>query len=276
MARFIAVWTLGCVLAAAGPLAADEAALEQSYGNGVHAYFSGDHSSALSQFNEAIDGGFKDARAYFFRGLTQMRMGKDKEAQADFQTAATLESADPDRSSTISKSLQRVQGQTRLKIEQYRNRARMAALQEQRAKDNSRFGKARAEERKAVEKHADDAAKSKDADLFDDAKKPMEDVVPEEKADPKPAEKADDAAEGKPDEAKSAEKPAEKADTKPKEEAVDDPFKDDPDMKKEDAKPAEKADDAAAEKKTEEKPAEKADEAPADKTDEKAAEKADE
>ena len=65
-----------------GRTVAQDSALNEVYGAGVHAYFDGHHPHAISALTAAIDGGMKDARAYYFRGLAQARMG-DLRAAAD-------------------------------------------------------------------------------------------------------------------------------------------------------------------------------------------------
>ena len=95
-----------------------------AYGNGVHLYFSGRHQEAINAFNTAIGENSQDARAYFFRGLAQMGSGNSAAADADFQQGAYVEaSGRKGRSKYVSRSLERVQGGMRMKIEDARKNA---------------------------------------------------------------------------------------------------------------------------------------------------------
>jgi tetratricopeptide (TPR) repeat protein len=113
---------------------ADDPALDDAYGRGVHAYFTGDASGAIIYLTAAIKAGSRDARVYYFRGLAYLNMGDQFSAQDDFRTGANLETTELDRFYDIGKSLERVQGSARLALERYRSSARIAAarLREQR------------------------------------------------------------------------------------------------------------------------------------------------
>src|SRR5688572_4747981 len=184
--------------AATSAATAQQPALDQIYGNGVHAFFAGDHGQAIDQLSAAIDGGMRDARAYYFRGLAQSRVGHGVQAEDDFAQGAALESAEPEVTPMVSRALQRVQGQTRLKIESHRTRARFAALQQQRARDQARYGRERTEERRTLTKQAEKAATAEEG-LFDEKTAPPEGkkAEPVEALEEAPAEKK---AEAKPDE----------------------------------------------------------------------------
>src|SRR5262245_15399270 len=88
--------------------------LVQMFGSGVHSFFDGDYQSAVSDLTSAIDAGSTDPRAFYFRGLAAMRMGKQTEAQADFDRGADLEAKAFDRFYPVSRSLERVQGIDRI------------------------------------------------------------------------------------------------------------------------------------------------------------------
>jgi hypothetical protein len=175
------VGILAVLASSCGAAVAQQAALDQIYGNGVHAYFAGDHTAATDQLTAAIDGGMKDARAYYFRGLAQARMGHGVQADDDFAQGAALEAAEPDLTPMVSRALQRIQGHTRLKLESYRTKARFAALQQQRARDQARYGKERADERRSLSKQAEKAAPA-DEGLFDEKAAPADEKKAEEKA----------------------------------------------------------------------------------------------
>src|SRR5262245_50950232 len=90
--------------------AADDALLGQIYGTGVHAFNQGDYTGAYNSLTSAINGGTSDPRAYYFRGLTYLKLGRGDEAKADFAKGAELEVADSVNEFPVNRSLERVQG----------------------------------------------------------------------------------------------------------------------------------------------------------------------
>ncbi len=118
MYRRLALLAGGLVLLAVLPLSAQEALLSQMYGSGIHAYFSSDYQGAYDHFTAAVDGGSKDPRCYYFRGLTYLRLGRPEEAEMDFQKGADLEAEDVTRFYNVSRALERIQGRQRMMIEQ--------------------------------------------------------------------------------------------------------------------------------------------------------------
>ncbi len=119
---------LGC-FATAGM--AQDPILNELYGSGVHEYFGGGYQKAIADLSEAIDGGSKDPRVYYFRALAWWRLGEMPKAQADLATGAKMESADINGFYPVSKSLERVQGAGRLLLERYRVQARAEAYRRQ-------------------------------------------------------------------------------------------------------------------------------------------------
>jgi type II secretory pathway pseudopilin PulG len=102
--------------------------LEQLYGSGVHAFYSGHSDQAQEIFDEVINAGSQDPRVHYFRGLAQIQSqsGMIEAGMADFEQAAQLEVTSR-TSANVSKALQRIQGPTRIAIEKARARARLAA-----------------------------------------------------------------------------------------------------------------------------------------------------
>jgi hypothetical protein len=134
------VWSTGA--------SAQEAGLTDLYGNGVHAFFSGNNTLALQHLNEAIDAGTRDPRAFYFRGLIHLRENKIDEADADFASGADLETGDAAGLFNVDFSLQRIQGRTRMMIERHRLAARTAllrALAEERVQYRQQIDAARPE-----------------------------------------------------------------------------------------------------------------------------------
>jgi hypothetical protein len=158
MSPRIILFVFAVALTGHGRTVAQDSPLNEVYGAGVHAFYDGHHSEAIDALTAAIDGGMKDARAYYFRGLAQAGMGDLEAAKADFELGATLEAADPAMSTVVSRSLQRIQGQVRLCLEVHRTKARLAALSERRARDEALYGREQAEERRTLTKQADKAA----------------------------------------------------------------------------------------------------------------------
>jgi hypothetical protein len=154
MFRSIGLLVGGLVSLAASSLAAQDAVLGQSYGSGVHAYFSGDAMGAYEKLTAAIDGGSKDPRAFYFRGLAYLKLGRGPEAAMDFRKAAELESQDVNRSYNVGKALERVQGSARQELENYRVAARMAALEEAERMRKARYESLRREEERVLREQA--------------------------------------------------------------------------------------------------------------------------
>ncbi len=116
----------------------DDLSLTRTFGAGVHAYFSGDLERSYDEFTAAIEAGSEDPRARYFRGLAALRLGRLDEAEADFSAGADLE-ARALGGWPVSRSLERIQGHDRLRLERHRVRARVAALQLDRAAAAERY-----------------------------------------------------------------------------------------------------------------------------------------
>lgn len=112
--------------------------LAAAYGDGVHAYFAGDYERAYEDLTQAIEAGTTDPRAFYFRGLAALRQGRTDEAEADFTVGADRESAGLG-AWPVGRSLERIQGADRLRLERHRIRARVALLQRQREAEQRRY-----------------------------------------------------------------------------------------------------------------------------------------
>jgi tetratricopeptide (TPR) repeat protein len=135
----VAGLTLGGVAARADEIATiDSLPLAAAYGGGVHAYFAGDYARSHDDLSSAIQGGIDDPRAWYFRGLAALRLGRIDEAEADFTEGAERESRAAGMW-PVSRSLERVQGPERLQLERHRIRARVAALQRDREAVKRRY-----------------------------------------------------------------------------------------------------------------------------------------
>jgi tetratricopeptide (TPR) repeat protein len=234
-------------------LYAQDAVLGQQYGNGVHAYFSGDSKDAYDRLTAAIEGGSKDPRAFYFRGLAYLKLGRPEEAVADFRKGAELESKDVNRFYNVGKALERVQGQARQELETYRVNARMTALEETEKLRKARYEAIQREEERVLREQAI-AAPEKPVDAgeaaktADEAKNPFAPEAESPKDVDKPAATPEKAA---PKKSTAAEKKSTPPAAKPAEKPIDgaDPFDPAPEAEKPAAKkPAGKAP-APAEKK---------------------------
>jgi hypothetical protein len=143
MLRHVPHFAWGIVLLFATPVLAQNSALGELYGHGVHAFNSGQYREAHTLLTRAIDSGSEDPRCYYFRGLSYIKLGRDPEAKQDFATGAELEMADSDRFYNVSKSLERIQGRARTLLEQYRSDARLRNFQAREQKRIDRYERIR-------------------------------------------------------------------------------------------------------------------------------------
>ena len=188
MVRTIFLLVAGCFLAFCAPLTAQDAVLGQIYGNGVHAYFAEDYLRAHQLFTEAIDGHSQDPRCYYFRGLALLKLGRPQDADLDFQQGARLESSsDRARAYNVARSLERVQGSDRSRLEQCRMQARVTVLQKSENERRLRYQESAKEQRDFLMRESD-AAPAKAVEPTSEGAKPAE--VPGEVVKPGTAEPA--------------------------------------------------------------------------------------
>src|SRR5262245_27374973 len=137
MARILTSITALLALSAANCLAQD-AMLEDLYGRGVHAFFTGNIRAAFDTLNASIQSGSRDPRAFYYRGLVLNRLGRPDEAAADFQKGAELEMLGGEPY-PVGKSLERIQGPERILLEAHRRNARLAIHNTQAAQERVRY-----------------------------------------------------------------------------------------------------------------------------------------
>ncbi|MHC4401537.1 MAG: tetratricopeptide repeat protein, partial [Planctomycetota bacterium] len=147
----------GLTLLGVSTVCAQHAVLDQMYGNGVHAYFSQDYQQAHNDLTDAIEHGSVDPRCYYYRGLCYLKTGRDVEAGTDFQQAAQLEAQDINRFYNVGRALERIQGRTRLKVEQYRAKGRADAMRREEQRRMQRYGEIREAEQRVLETQAKEA-----------------------------------------------------------------------------------------------------------------------
>ena len=278
MYRTIALLLGGLILLSTNTLDAQNAVLSETYGSGVHAYFSRDYDQAFTHFNAAVEQGSQDPRCFYFRGLANLQLGRPDEARQDFQSGAQYEATDTNNFYNVGRSLERIQGKRRLIVEKFRASARQAALERANVERKARYEEFRQEQSRVlreqaeaapaepVEPPAPPAAEGEDVFGAEPVEEPAEEPVekpaemPAEEAAEEPAgeaakEPAEEAAEEPAEEA--AEEPAEEAAEEPAEKAdKEDPFADEePAGKDKEAKPVEEEDAELPLPDEEEKPA---------------------
>jgi tetratricopeptide (TPR) repeat protein len=126
------VGLLALGFAAASPARAEvnEKILTEVYHQGLKSFYAGRYAEANETLSQAIDGGTKDPRPYYIRGIANLRLGRTANAQADFQAGAAIEGHDFDLFYNVSKALERIQGNERKMLESYRAAGRKNALAE--------------------------------------------------------------------------------------------------------------------------------------------------
>ncbi|QDV61619.1 tetratricopeptide repeat protein [Crateriforma conspicua] len=139
---YAAAALLACCLTTA-PAQGQLSVLNTIYGQGVHAYNSHQYDQAYQLFSQAITHGYQDPRAYYFRGFAADAMGRQYEAEADWQAGAELE-ARGKVNGDIGRSLSRIQGSARLKLEEIRREARVQQLMLGQARSNQRMNEIQA------------------------------------------------------------------------------------------------------------------------------------
>ena len=97
-----------------------------------------------------IEAGSRDPRVFYFRGLTDLKLGHEPEAKQDFLTGAQSESKDVNKFYNVSRALERVQGSERVELENYRVEARMVALEEAERLRKARYEAIQREESRVV------------------------------------------------------------------------------------------------------------------------------
>ncbi|MGV3483683.1 MAG: hypothetical protein ACO1RT_04625 [Planctomycetaceae bacterium] len=144
----VALFGLAFVALIASSANAQNAVLAEMYGRGVHAYYSGDYATAYDFLTKAIDGGINDPRAYYFRGLTAVATGREADAESDYRAGAKLEAAGAFAS--VGPSLTRIQGSSRMTIENIRQQARLEYQKSAAGRARARYGEMQAAEQRVL------------------------------------------------------------------------------------------------------------------------------
>ncbi len=135
-----AVALAGPVIAGLDARAAEtRTGVSASYGAGVHSYYAGSYQQADAVLSRVIESGGRDPRAYYFRAMTRLRLGRQPEAVADMKVGAALEAMNPGLQLSVSQALQRVQGYDRQTLEKHRRAARVALASERSRRSRARY-----------------------------------------------------------------------------------------------------------------------------------------
>lgn len=139
MKKFLLAALIAGSVATATSASAQTPILLETYGRGVHAYFSHQNARAQQLLTEAIAGGLEDPRAYYFRGIAAAEAGNQFQAEADWSIGAELEAAGK-IVGPIGPALTRIQGPQRLKMEEIRRESMLRALAISQARSKARYG----------------------------------------------------------------------------------------------------------------------------------------
>ncbi len=132
-----ALLVAGC-LSLGAPLHAQQEAMSEIYGQGVHRYFAGDYSGAELLLNQVLAGGSEDPRVHYFLGMCKVAQGGVMAGVADFEAGAQAE-ATSKNSYQVGLALTRIQGAARREIEKARLAARAQARQQQMLEQRARL-----------------------------------------------------------------------------------------------------------------------------------------
>jgi hypothetical protein len=175
-----------CGAVAAAQPSIESLPLAAAYGDGVHAYFAGDYERAYEDLTQAIEAGTTDPRAFYFRGLAALRQGRTDEAEADFTVGADRESAGLG-AWPVGRSLERIQGADRLRLERHRMRARVALLQRQREAEQLRYSQLEEAQPDVIRRRRPVAPRDADeGNVFEEQPAPAEQPEPAAPAEPMP------------------------------------------------------------------------------------------
>lgn len=93
------------------------------FGEAYHAFWQGDYAAALRLLETALQADDQDARVWYYKGLAELRIGQNEASYQSLAVAIRLHRANTVESSSVNKSLERVQGSLRMELEAARVRA---------------------------------------------------------------------------------------------------------------------------------------------------------
>jgi tetratricopeptide (TPR) repeat protein len=98
------------------------ATAEKHFAAGLNFYFDRDYANAEREFVITVENDSRDARFFYFLGLSKLAQNRRREADADFSQGALLERQGRPSLAAVSESLERIQGPTRQKVNDFRRR----------------------------------------------------------------------------------------------------------------------------------------------------------
>lgn len=110
------------------PVSGRERVANAYYVQGLRAYSKSNYKQAHVELSMSIDAGSRDPRAYYFRAFTAIKLGKAEDAEKDFIAGAKLETL-AFNGRSVDRSIERIQGSTRAKLELHRVKVRAAAME---------------------------------------------------------------------------------------------------------------------------------------------------
>jgi hypothetical protein len=95
---------------------------EKHFAAGLNFYFDRDYANAEKELLHAVENNSQDARYFYFLGLSRLELNRRRDAAADFDQGAKLESLNRPAPAAVSESLERIQGPTRQTLNEVRHR----------------------------------------------------------------------------------------------------------------------------------------------------------
>lgn len=123
-------WILALAIGCSSPSLFAQDALDEMFGQAVHAFNKGQYQCSYDLLSSAIGSGSQDPRVYYFRGLATNALQGPGAGADDLQRGAELE-ANATRVVNVGRALEKIQGCQRLEIEKYRRNARIQARAQQ-------------------------------------------------------------------------------------------------------------------------------------------------
>src|SRR5207253_5972712 len=98
-----------------------DASGDRAFAQGLSAYRQGNWNDAEKALSMAIRQNDRDARYWYYLGLTRLAMGKSSQAADDLKNGAERERRNLPHSGAVDQALERLPIQARLTIDQYRH-----------------------------------------------------------------------------------------------------------------------------------------------------------
>ncbi|WP_144059827.1 tetratricopeptide repeat protein [Rhodopirellula sallentina] len=93
---------------------------EGYYALGVSEYWKGNYEEAIGLLKDGINAYESDARLWYFKAFSEVRLGRKVDAGRSLGMAAVVERVRPSQKKVVSKAIERFQGEFRVQIERAR------------------------------------------------------------------------------------------------------------------------------------------------------------